>query len=84
MMMVGCDEGKMPKFYGSTTVGERGQVVIPSEARRDLGIAHADKLLVFGDRHGVFFARAESLTGFMTKAKGMLAQIEESVNDEEA
>jgi AbrB family looped-hinge helix DNA binding protein len=40
-------EGK--KFYGSVTVSERGQVVIPVEARRDFGIRTGDKLLVFGD-----------------------------------
>jgi len=37
-----------PIFYGSTTVGERGQVVIPAEARRDMGISPATKLLVMG------------------------------------
>ena len=26
------------RFYGAVTVSERGQVVIPAEARRDLGI----------------------------------------------
>jgi len=40
-------EGK--KFYGSVTVGERGQVVIPAEARKDFGIQPGDKLLVFAD-----------------------------------
>lgn len=40
-------EGK--KFYGSVTVGERGQIVIPADARRDFGVAAGDKLLVFGD-----------------------------------
>jgi AbrB family looped-hinge helix DNA binding protein len=29
-------------------VGEKGQVVIPAEARRKLGIQKGDKLLVFG------------------------------------
>ena len=37
-------EGK--KFYGSVTVSERGQVVIPSAARKDFGIKTGDKLLV--------------------------------------
>jgi len=37
------------KFYGSVTVSERGQVVIPSAARKDFGIKTGDKLLVFGD-----------------------------------
>jgi AbrB family looped-hinge helix DNA binding protein len=40
-------EGK--KFYGSVTVSERGQVVIPVDARKDFGIKTGDKLLVFGD-----------------------------------
>ena len=37
------------KFYGSVTVSERGQIVIPADARRDFGIKTGDKLLVFGD-----------------------------------
>ena len=34
-------------FYGSATLGERGQVVIPAEARKDCDIHPGDKLLVF-------------------------------------
>jgi AbrB family looped-hinge helix DNA binding protein len=37
------------KFYGSVTVSDRGQIVIPSEARRDFGIEVGEKLLVLGD-----------------------------------
>lgn len=40
-------EGK--RFYGSITVSERGQVVIPAEARKDFNIRTGDKLLVLGD-----------------------------------
>ncbi len=36
-----------PKLFGIVTVGERGQVVIPAEAREALGIDAGDKLLVF-------------------------------------
>lgn len=36
------------KFYGTTTVGEKGQVVIPSEARIMLKLKKGEKLLVFG------------------------------------
>jgi AbrB family looped-hinge helix DNA binding protein len=35
-------------FYGTTTVGEKGQVVIPSEAREAMKLQKGDKLLVFG------------------------------------
>lgn len=40
-------EGK--KFYGSVTVSQRGQIVIPVDARKDFNIKTGDKLLVFGD-----------------------------------
>lgn len=42
------------KFYGSTVMGERGQVVIPAEAREEIGIAPGEKLIVLGNkRRGV-------------------------------
>jgi len=37
-----------PHFFGATTLGEKGQVVIPAEARTALGLRKGDKLLVFG------------------------------------
>jgi len=36
------------RFYGATTIGEKGQVVIPAEARKAMGLKSGDKLLVFG------------------------------------
>jgi AbrB family looped-hinge helix DNA binding protein len=36
------------KFYGTTTLGEKGQIVIPIEARKFMDIEKGDKLLVFG------------------------------------
>lgn len=36
------------RFFGSTTVGAKGQVVVPASARRALGVDTGDKLLVFG------------------------------------
>ena len=38
---------KAPQLLGTVTVGERGQVVIPSEAREDMKIKAGEKLLVF-------------------------------------
>ena len=36
------------KFYGTTTMGARGQVVVPAEARKDLNLQPGDQLLVMG------------------------------------
>lgn len=38
-----------PEFQGSTTVGERGQIVLPAELRKKHGIKHGDKLLVISN-----------------------------------
>ncbi len=36
------------KLYGTATVGTKGQVVIPADAREELGIETGDKLYVVG------------------------------------
>lgn len=36
------------KLYGTATVGAKGQVVIPSAARDELGIKTGDRLYVMG------------------------------------
>lgn len=40
------------KVYGTATVGDRGQVSIPAEAREALGIQPGDKLLVISGLFG--------------------------------
>ena len=37
------------KFYGSTTMGERGQIVLPVKLRKDFNLKKGDKLLVAGN-----------------------------------
>lgn len=39
---------KDQEFYGTTTIGERGQIVIPQEARKAMKLKNSDKLLAFG------------------------------------
>lgn len=69
---------RMPRFYGSVTVGERGQVAIPAEARRDQDIHPGGKLLAFGGPEGrtLMFVKAEFLTEFITTVGSLLSQFE--------
>ena len=55
------------KLYGTATVGTKGQVVIPAEAREELGIATGDRLYVVGSASGGFlgFLKEESLEVMM-------------------
>jgi len=54
------------KFYGSTVMGERGQVVIPAEAREEIGIKPGEKLIVLGNkkRGVVILFKSDVMTRF--------------------
>ena len=51
------------KCFGSTVVGHRGQLVIPVEARKELGMDAGTKLLVFGHfgGRGLLFVKVEAV-----------------------
>jgi AbrB family looped-hinge helix DNA binding protein len=66
-------EGK--RFYGTVTVSERGQVVIPAEARRDFNIEIGEKLLVFGDlEKGLWVVQASMVIDKMPELNTILGQ----------
>jgi len=72
-----------PKFYGATTVGERGQVVIPAEARRDMNLSPSDKLLVFGSHEGsLMITKAETFSALLSRAMGEMSRFEEMIKTE--
>ena len=41
-----------PEVFGTVTVGQRGQVVIPMKARKALGIKQGDQLIVMAGPPG--------------------------------
>ncbi|MFC2062322.1 AbrB/MazE/SpoVT family DNA-binding domain-containing protein [Chloroflexota bacterium] len=69
----------IPKFYGATTIGERGQVVIPVEARKDLNLAPSTKVMVFGGSigEGLLIVKADSIAEMLARANKMLSGVEE-------
>lgn len=78
--------GREPEFYGSATVGERGQIVIPAPARQKLNIRPGDRLLVFSSLHGresLSVMRAEQVAEFVSRAMARLSRIEEIAREEE-
>lgn len=62
-------------FYGSVTVGERGQVVVPVGARKRFNVNPGDKLLVFGIPGGVGFFRVSSAMGRLSSMQKALAEM---------
>lgn len=71
------------KCYGSATVGERGQVVIPAEARAELEIKAGDKLIFFGvGRGGMMLMKASEMAEFVQKAITQLTDLKTITENE--
>lgn len=63
------------RFYGSVTVGERGQIAIPAQARRDHGFEPGQKLIVLGNEDGVALMSAERLLALLDDSSALAALV---------
>ena len=62
------------KLYGTATVGTKGQVVIPADAREALGIASGDRLYVLGSRQGKWIGLIQE-----EQLRSMLEQLTDNI-----
>ena len=70
-------KGNARRVFGTAKVGDRGQIVIPKEARELFGIQPGDTLLILGDEDtGLIVSRPEVLSD-------LASQIFDSVKKEE-
>ena len=80
---MGKGSRRLGKCYGTATVSERGQIVIPAGARRELGIQCGTKLLVFRSGsmggHGLVLMTAGTVTEFVRDAVNRLTELERTV-----
>lgn len=59
--ILGLPKGK--HLFGTVRVGEKGQIVIPKEARELFGIGTGDTLLILGDEStGIIITRPDVMT----------------------
>jgi AbrB family looped-hinge helix DNA binding protein len=68
-------------FFGSVTIGERGQVVIPIEARKRFNLEPGDRLLVMGDpsKRSIMLCQIDTLREFMNSFQAGLARAEQDM-----
>jgi len=70
--------GKDLQFYGAVTVSKRGQIVIPTQARRDLNIEVGEKLLVVGGPGGgLMFVKTDIVSRVLAQWARLARQLEE-------
>ncbi len=71
------------EFYGSTTIGEKGQVVVPAEARKKLELEKGEKLLVFGfDDDTLIFAKLSKIEKIASHLSEHLKDISKIIEKE--
>lgn len=77
-------KGPKGKYAWTATVGERGQIVIPKQARELFGIHPGDTLLLLGDaRRGIAIPPSGSFNSLLEKVFAeSLAESEETSDDE--
>ncbi len=71
-----------PRCFGSMTVNARGQVVIPSTARRELGISNGDTLLCFRGlprQRGLLLIKAEAVEEMLGLLTEMISDLHQEV-----
>jgi AbrB family looped-hinge helix DNA binding protein len=70
--------GENVQFYGAVTVSDRGQVVIPAQARRDLDIKVGEKMLVVGGPGGgLLFLQTDVVSRMLTQWADLIRLLEE-------
>ncbi len=71
-------------FYGSATVGERGQIVIPAEARAEMGFHPGDKILIM--KHpvykGLVMFKIDAARNFLDEFGSMLTKLDAAPKEE--
>ena len=70
-------------FFGSTTVSSKGQMVIPANARKELGINSGDTLLVCGPPQvqGLLLLKVETVEQILSVVAEQLASFGRLVSD---
>lgn len=65
------------KFLGNSSVNKKGQIVIPLDARKSLGLGEKDKLLFFSgfEDMGFIAIKEDALSDFMNEINNELTSV---------
>jgi len=71
-----------PSFYGTATIGTKGQIVIPVEAREELDMQPGDKVVVIGikERGMVGICKLDAVEAMMSRMTAHLDDMREMLD----
>ena len=77
------DRRVIGRCYGTAVLGPRGQLVIPVEARKELGMDAGSRLLVFGhfEGRGLIFIKAEAAEELLNVVSSRLDELARLIKD---
>ena len=61
-------------IFGVVKVGDKGQIVIPKDARQVYGIKPGDALIMLGDERGIALLKTEIFQNVIDQAMGGLTK----------
>ena len=66
------------KAYGAVSVGAKGQIVIPSELRKELNIKAGEQLMIFAktDKNLISMMHARDFSALMQRAGKIISTLE--------
>lgn len=65
---------KGKNIWGSVTIGERGQIVIPKGARERFGLSGGQRLVVLSDENGIALIPDEAFMANMKRAMELMSR----------
>jgi AbrB family looped-hinge helix DNA binding protein len=69
------------QFYGTGTIGEKGQIVVPAKAREVHKIKPGDNFIFFGKGPMICFIKSENLNNFLSKMTEKLTKSITGLNE---
>jgi AbrB family looped-hinge helix DNA binding protein len=73
---------KKPQCYGTTTIGPKGQIVIPAKLRKELAIKTGEQFLVFKNEHfhGIVIIKTKEINNLLKSIVDELSILEKKNN----
>lgn len=75
------DSNLFPKILGTTSLNDKGQIVIPSEARQHLGLAAGSRVVIMSSPHrpALMLFKAEDVEAMVNDFADALGQDKKDV-----